>query len=937
MKKWLWTLAVALILGALALSADRWLPALVGFAGAESDTLAGLVSLVQLVLWLGGGGFVLVRLATAKAGGVGALLGFGGGRAAVAKYLRYLGERYQYLELRGMGISDRVSLQLPLVEMYVPLKARVEMPEGETWARQLRLAGRKLSKEEVEAVGERLGGPQAVLDLLGEHDGLVILGDPGAGKTTFLKYLTLRLAARQGKPLGLAKRLPFLLPLSAYAAALAEGEVGLERFLAAYAEGRGLDLELGPILRKALAKGRALILLDGLDEVRETARRGLVVERVKDFYAQHRGAGNKFVLTSRVVGYREVRPTAERLGECTLVDFEGEEIEAFVGKWTSALERAASGSARLAAQDAARERRELLDAIRDHRGVQALAANPLLLTILALMKRQGVSLPERRVELYQKYVETLLRHWNLARSLDGRSGREVDVLETLRVLAPLALWMQQESPGVGLVKEAQLNEELERIYARRSEKNPKEASKRFLADVREYAGLLLDRGGRQYGFIHLTFQEYLAGVALAQLEQRSVGELVAALSPLVGKPEWREVILLALGYLGVIQQRDEAASSVVEGLLEAKPGAAGEAEVLVGDAVADAWPGGVTSACRQRVIEDLLATLCRREEVQPMRRAEAGRSLGRLGDPREGVTTLAGMELCRVPAGAFWWGGGHDYHKGEDTPWERRELAYGYWISRFPVTQAQYEEFVETGGYTEERYWTEAREAGVWDDGKITDLWDSISKGRHLDYGEPFSLPNHPVVGVTWYEALAFTRWLTERLQAEGLPEGWAVRLPSEEEWEKAARGGLEVPVGEPGFERLADLVGSTGKLAGGAPSLVGNPTTRRKYPWGEEEISPEQANYEDTGIGATSSVGVFPRGRSPYGCEELAGNVWEWCRDLRSGEPTDRNAGVALRGGSWGYPAQLLAAAIRVRVPARDRDQSFGFRVLLCRGSEHG
>jgi hypothetical protein len=138
-------------------------------------------------------------------------------RQASQAYLQHLLDRYRFLDLKGMGVSDRIPLRLALLEMYVPLKARIEMPDGETWTRDLRLAGRKASAEEISAIGQRLSEPQPVLELLQRHNGLIILGDPGAGKTTFLKYLTLQLAQGQGTELGLGHRLPVLLPLSAYA------------------------------------------------------------------------------------------------------------------------------------------------------------------------------------------------------------------------------------------------------------------------------------------------------------------------------------------------------------------------------------------------------------------------------------------------------------------------------------------------------------------------------------------------------------------------------------------------------------------------------------------------------------------------------------------------------------------------------------------------
>lgn len=222
---------------------------------------------------------------------------------------------YRCLDLRGMGVSDRVPLRLPLLEMFVPLKARREAPLGETpdrESRELRLAGRRPGAEEIEGMGERLGGPMPVLDLLKAHDGLILLGDPGAGKTTFLKFLALTFASGQGEALGLGARLPVLLPLAAYANALAEADVPLVRFIACYyQEERGVGVPLDEMLKVALEKGGVLFLLDGLDEVRERERRHLVVDRVRELYSLYRKKGNNFVLTSRIVGYREVRPEAE--------------------------------------------------------------------------------------------------------------------------------------------------------------------------------------------------------------------------------------------------------------------------------------------------------------------------------------------------------------------------------------------------------------------------------------------------------------------------------------------------------------------------------------------------------------------------------------------------------------------------------------------------
>jgi energy-coupling factor transporter ATP-binding protein EcfA2 len=543
---------------------------------------------------------------------------------ATHNYLSFLYTRYKHLDFKGMGMADRVPLQLPVADMYVPLKARIELPEGETWSHELRLAGRKMTKAEAENIGKRFSGPQPVLDLLKRYTGLVILGDPGAGKTTFLKYLTVLLALDRGAELGLDRRLPVLVPLSAYATALAQQDVSLQAFMGDYYRSRGIDLPVDRMIDRAMAEGRALIMFDGLDEVQQLAQRTLVVQRVEEFFDFQRQRGNKFILTSRIVGYRSVRPAADNLKECTLVDFDNDDILLFLEKWTQALEQAALGASTVTQLAAAEEKAELLFALERNPGVRQLAANPLLLTILALMKRQGVLLPERRVQLYDQYVQTLLRHWNLSRGLDRRVARDLDVLETTRVLAPLALWMQEASPGAGLVKGEAMRRKLEAIYAERHVDDPETAARQLLTDARDYASLLLERGAGEFGFIHLTFQEYLAAIAVAQRGQSDLQPVVDILADHIEDPRWREVSLLTIGHMGIIQQRDEAAGDVLLRLLERRLGKAGAAAVLAGEAVLDTWPGGVTQRCLDTVKEALLAAMTDCDNISPEIRARAG-------------------------------------------------------------------------------------------------------------------------------------------------------------------------------------------------------------------------------------------------------------------------------------------------------------------------
>lgn len=819
-------------------------------------------------------------------------------------YLKFLQDTYRYLDLRGMGFADRVPLRLELSALFVPLWARRELPPGDKAASRRsgepEVAGRELSVNEPPATRERFGEPAALTELLEQHGGLVILGDPGSGKTTFLKHLTLELAADY-RPGG---RLPFLVPLSGYAHAIDRREVPLEQFIQDYFQGLGQELTIASLLQTSLHSGKADVLLDGLDEVKDLRMRQTVVQQVIHFYNLHRARGNRFIMTSRIVGYREVRREAEGLVECTLLDFDDREIAAFVNKWSLALERAARGPGQVASQNAEAEKRELLDAVQRSPGVRRLAANPLLLTILALMKRQGTALPERRVELYHRCVETLLSTWNRARGL-GRAPAEPMAIEdtraTLKILAPLALWMHQTSPGSGLVKRAEMLRQLERLLEAQGEPETDRAAERFLADAREYAGLLLERGPSLYGFIHLTFEEYLAGVGVAMLGQQDVRPIVRFMLAHVNEPAWREVCLLTLGYVGVVQQRDEAASDIVSGLLKAGmrrsalakglavllPGLRGrkrhasrrereELVVFAGEAVADVRPGGATAICQHRTINAVLRVVQDDRHVSAVVRARAGIVLGRLGDPRPGVGLgpdgLPGIGWIEIPAGRFLMG-------DPDRPVHQTQP---YRLSRYPVTVAQYDAFIKAGGYGEDgrKYWTEA--------GWRWRTHEAIDGPK--DYHAVDRMANHPRVGVSWYEAVAFCRWLSEQSARN-------IGLPSEAEWERAARH-----------------------------------TDGRAYPWGADGSVALRCNMCDTGIGHTSVVGMFPSGGAPCGAMDMVGNVWTWCR-TKYHDPADEDlegkAARALRGGSCYHQSDHVRCVYRSTNDPDTRSGHCGFRLV--------
>ncbi|MDM8550092.1 formylglycine-generating enzyme family protein [Desulfobacterales bacterium HSG2] len=225
-----------------------------------------------------------------------------------------------------------------------------------------------------------------------------------------------------------------------------------------------------------------------------------------------------------------------------------------------------------------------------------------------------------------------------------------------------------------------------------------------------------------------------------------------------------------------------------------------------------------------------------------------------------------------------------DRYAGNDELPHTVELSE-YHIARYPVTVAQFRAFVQESGYQPEEDWE-----------------------KYNEYD------NHPVVSVSWHDAAAYCEWLTDRLK----DRGWKIQLPTEAQWEKAARG-----------------------------------TDGRIYPWGDG-ADPDKANYGDTGIGTTSAAGCFPEGESPCGIQDMAGNVWEWCldrcdcddkwniitdtyRDSIADPVCMTGSGRVLRGGAWGSSAKLCRTASRLDSPIGYSYWHYGFRLVLLSGQQDG
>lgn len=292
-----------------------------------------------------------------------------------------------------------------------------------------------------------------------------------------------------------------------------------------------------------------------------------------------------------------------------------------------------------------------------------------------------------------------------------------------------------------------------------------------------------------------------------------------------------------------------------------------------------ALQGRLDEALRSFLRPEPLALLdeLRQDDTSPVRREDIGRRLNTLPDPRTGV----GLDVCGVPDIA--WEtvdvpeGGAVVTLETDTLQQFR-IRRPFRIARYPVTWQQYKAFVAADdGYRNPAWW----EGLLYEDQPCPTQWD---------------FANHPVINVSWHDAMAFCRWLTGRLDLEGE----VVRLPTEWEWQWGAQAG----------------------------------TAGLCFPWGPDwrDLA---GNSTESGIGRTTAVGLFPAGQTK-GKEvfDMAGNVWEWCLnqyDDPSQWGLENGASFALCGGAWDDISDGCRAAYRNGYPPDGRINFIGFRV--CRG----
>jgi len=796
-----------------------------------------------------------------------------------SKYKDYVLQKHRHLEMQGFETKLRVPIEIE--QIYVNMRANITACDFDNTMDGRQKFNERITRDQISSLD--IKGAFSISHKRHVKD-MVILGDPGSGKTTLLKYIAVMICdAKSEEKIGLSSNIiPFYAPLRELKNPDTETFVDFIARVCDFNK-RGVTQEM---FRQACDNKQSIILLDGLDEVADEALRKKTCTWIDQ--AREEFVHTQFILTSRLYAYLGKISLSGCVLELVIQDFTPQEVEAFLLRWYESVERAIH-SADDEEQWAEKGRTDAQILIKEINApgseyIKRLAVNPLLLQNIALIRRdRGAKLPQRRVELYQECMNVLLEKWEDAKGLKVL----LSAREARQVLQPLALYLHEKGTKrsapldeiTGIVKEA-----LENIG--KSSLNPKS----FLINIRDRSGLFMGHSESEYGFVHHSFQEYLTA------EQIRNKNKIDLLIKNYTEKWWREVILLCLAL-----DNPSVIEAFIEKIIRTEPF---KTEIsIITDAINDSVnkpseplvaalnDQTLTSAVKENVIR-VLGQIKKDSVINALKNIIAVKDKNLSTPAFDALVNLDAAhgiekpdiskapaiirhakdesEMVLIPAGNFLYGSRED-DKEADTREKPQQSIYvpDFYMDMYPVTNAQYKKFVDETGH---------RPPDKADYG--TPTW----KGRAF----PPDKADHPVVCVSWEDAMAYAKWAGKR-------------LPSEVEWEKAARG-----------------------------------TDGRRYPWGNE-FEAKRCNYGGKYKG-TTQIDKFESGKSPYGCYDMAGNVWEWCSDWFSDDNNkkklndmlkgpDKGNSRVVRGGSWGLSQDVLRCAIRYWVSPVLRNGSRGFR----------
>ncbi|MCP4934934.1 MAG: SUMF1/EgtB/PvdO family nonheme iron enzyme, partial [bacterium] len=764
--------------------------------------------------------------------------------------------------LKG-GILVETSREFRLDEMYVPSLLTQEKRPTTASIRVDRADIRRQQAEQAVAAWEAVR----------RYHRYLVLGDPGAGKTTYLYHLAY-MCAKQLKS-EVKDYIPIFMRFRDLVKELPTIEKLEDILPAHFAANKFPNAE--QYIQRNLKKGRFFILLDGLDEVPSEADHQQFIDLVQQFADDQvtQKDHNRLIISSRTYSYDHGKQL-DNFPQTVVMEFDTPDIEIFTHKWFEGEPEEAD---------------DLLQQLVAHRRFLELARNPLLLLLITDHYEKERVLPETRADLYRFCIQTRIQTWNTRRGTHkGQFGRDVKE----RMLRQLALFVF-ENEEKGLLWRSDLLEWINIFVQQNPLLKQDTNAKSLLDEVAETSGLIQEWGIDRFGFSHQTLQEFFTAEAINRL---GVDSGTTALAKQLGNAAWKEVVLLYCGLadnidplirrilagrfddplkrlllatecltegmqglqaetrsqvtdliVGQLKERDkidaEAAERLIENVRLFAPDLLPQhvrallqdetvtenlllAERLLNDdAAEELW-----QTVQQRLLRlsettddqeqtaavaalgrlgvkseatlEALSRVMDDEDIET--RMAAMRSLARLGeadartvnrlvdfyqhDKPDAVRHLAlqvlltlgqaeKMGMVLIPKGEFLMGSSDADGDAEEIEKPQHSVYLpAYYMDITPVTNAQFAQFMAADGYDNPVYWAEAIAVQRWQDGRFIDRYSSNKPVTEPRYWQDtqWNGETQPVVGVSWYEAMAYARWAGKQ-------------LPSEAEWEKAARG----------------------------------------------------------------------------------------------------------------------------------------------------
>ena len=747
---------------------------------------------------------------------------------------------------------------------------------------------------------ERSRMPEQVMKVVlheQNHPLLLIIGDPGSGKTTLLKHYALSCLNEQrygefgfGEPVNV-----FFLPLRELN--IGDGsDISLADNLAAWAKKQFLAIDAAHF-SDWLDQPSTLVLLDGLDEISDKEDRIAVCKWIDSTVWRFTRA--KFVVTSRSTGYRKgdgIEIEADHL-RADIMDFSPQQQAEFLHRWFKAAycgEIPPAGDQAVWRTEQEQKATKKADAILaflaldKNRSLRPLAGVPLLLQIMAMLWKEREYLPGSRLELYDAALNYLLDYRDRRRGLYPKLSAQ----DARRVLSPVSLIMQEELKKDEIDRlemQQQMQGQLDTLY------NSLPASD-FCRNLVDRAGVLVEYGEKEYLFRHKSFREYMAGIQLLKNihKQDSLNKLVSHF----GDDWWTEVFRFFIGHVEDAELFDSFMqrlfdSPVTEELTQKQQ------DLLI--ALVEEAPQRKIDALRTKLLDPATTANRQRYLLECLKNIEKPEAMATLLEFRQSGLTKEQQLVKEVKYDKL--GAEYIFIKGGTFPYsltKKPEPVSEMYVAKFTVTNQLFRRFISYLDAQEpelaervplKTYEERLQElgAGIKGFGDYLKEEPSLAKRfvSYTDTNKQFNKDDQPVAGVNWYAARAYCLWLS-LLESDGA----LYRLPTEVEWEYAAAG-------------------EEGRL----------------YPWPKKEGEPDKtlANYNNN-EGATTSVGRYPKGATPEGLHDMAGNVWEWTEDLYQKAKDWR----AQRGGAY-YSSEADA----LRCSSRDDDDPWytsdyvGFRVI--------